>query len=116
MGRGGFDEDEEKPLDPAAERLRRKMIRLLAVSIGTMLVAVMAVLGAVVYKVAGPRQPTAATAATLDLPAGASVEDMALSGGEALLRLRLREGERERLLRVDIATGRVLGTLDLRRP
>ncbi|RCS23730.1 hypothetical protein DUT91_10605 [Phyllobacterium salinisoli] len=45
---------EEPPLDPAMERVRRKMMRLLAVSIGVMLIGLMAVLAAVVYKVTRP--------------------------------------------------------------
>lgn len=45
------DSNQEMPLDPAMERVRRKMIRLLAVSIGVMLIGLMAVLAAVVYKI-----------------------------------------------------------------
>ena len=42
--------DAEKPLDPAMERVRRRLARLMVVSIGVMLVGLMAVLAAVVYK------------------------------------------------------------------
>lgn len=45
------NETAEPQLDPAMERVRRKMIRLLAVSVGVMLIGLMAVLGAVVYKI-----------------------------------------------------------------
>ena len=31
------EDDNEKPLDPATEKVRRKMVRLLAVSIGVMM-------------------------------------------------------------------------------
>src|SRR5690606_39955979 len=41
---------DEKPLDPAVERVRRKMMRLMLVSIGIMMVGLMAVVGAIVYK------------------------------------------------------------------
>lgn len=44
-------EHQEQPLDPAMERVRRKMVRLLAVSISVMLLGLMAVLVAVVYKI-----------------------------------------------------------------
>ncbi|MEZ5812488.1 MAG: fimbrial protein [Rhizobiaceae bacterium] len=44
-------DDEDKPLDPAVERVRRKMMRLMAVSVGIMMVGLMAVLLAIVYKV-----------------------------------------------------------------
>jgi len=47
------DTDEEQPLDPAMERVRRKMVRLMVISIGIMMVGLMAVLGAIVYKIGG---------------------------------------------------------------
>ena len=99
--------DDEAPLDPATERLRRKMVRLLAVAIGTMLIGVMAVLGAVVYKVNQTRAPLATEEAiALALPAGSTIEDIALDGGEALLRL---SGGPDALVRVDLATGTITG-------
>lgn len=54
---GYLEDDREPPLDPAMERVRRKMMRLLAVSIGIMLIGLMAVLAAVVYKVNRSDQP-----------------------------------------------------------
>ncbi|MEM1377016.1 MAG: hypothetical protein AAGG69_06475 [Pseudomonadota bacterium] len=42
---------EEKPLDPAVERVRAKMVRLLAVSMGIMFVSIFAVLAAVIYRI-----------------------------------------------------------------
>lgn len=111
-----LDDEAEKPLDPATERLRRKMVRLLAVSITTMLVAVMAVLATVVYKVSrgdGPAQAPNQTVA-IDLPAGTAIEEMTMEGGEALL--RVRDGETERLLRIDLSSGRVVARYEIRRP
>ena len=46
-------EEDEKPLDPAMENVRKKMVRLLAISLGVMMVGLMAVLGAIVYKISG---------------------------------------------------------------
>ena len=43
--------EDEKPLDPALEKVRRKMIRLQIVSGCVLFVSLMAVFGAVVYKV-----------------------------------------------------------------
>lgn len=61
------DEVSEPQLDPAMERVRRKMVRLLAVSIGVMLIGLMAVLAAVVYKI--NRAPAPETAETrTDIP------------------------------------------------
>jgi hypothetical protein len=48
------DDLEEKPLDPEMEKVRRKMVRLLAVSIGIMFIGLMTVLGAIVYKFTQP--------------------------------------------------------------
>ena len=49
------DDLDEKPLDPEMEKVRRKMVRLLAVSIGVMFIGLMAVLGAIVYKIHAAR-------------------------------------------------------------
>ena len=106
--------DDEAPLDPATERLRRKMVRLLAVAIGTMLVGVMAVLGAVVYKVNKVGPPVAATGQiALALPAGTRIESMALDGGEALLRL---SGGSDDLVRIDLATGTIISRYHVTAP
>ena len=94
--------DDEAPLDPATERLRRKMVRLLAVAVATMLIGVMAVLGAVVYKINQTRAVPSTAEIALQLPAGSRIESMALDGGEALLRL---SGGADDLVRVDLATG-----------
>lgn len=70
-----LDNEEEKPLDPEMEKVRRKMVRLLAVSLGIMFLGVMAVLVGVVYKVMenGDEEPTR-VADTLQLPAGDPLE------------------------------------------
>ena len=67
--------DEEEPLDPAVEAVRVKMVRLLAVSGGIMMLGLMAVLLAIVYKVNQDVEPKAAAKvtpneATLAIPAG----------------------------------------------
>lgn len=100
--------DDETPLDPATERLRRKMLRLLAVAVATMLLGVMAVLAAIVYKVnqdaAAPRP--AGTPIAIALPAGTRIEAVAIDGDEALLTLA-GAGE-DRMVRVDLRTGAIL--------
>jgi hypothetical protein len=112
-----FD-DEEAPLDPAAERLRRKLARLLLVSGGIMLLGFIAVFAAIVYKlgVLGEDEPAAASVpgfaepveARIGLPAGARLLDAELDGERALLTIEGDGGSRE-LVYVDLATGRVLG-------
>jgi hypothetical protein len=78
------------------------MVRLLAVAVATMLIGVMAVLGAVVYKINQTRAVPGTEEIALQLPAGSRIESMALDGGEALLRL---SGGAHDLVRVDLATG-----------
>lgn len=45
------EQPQEPQLDPAMERVRRKMVRLLIISIAIMVIGLMAVLAAVVYKI-----------------------------------------------------------------
>lgn len=111
--------EEEKPLDPAAERLRRKMVRLLAVSIGTLFIGVMAVLGAVVYKLSGrnaapavleAQAPGVAVEGRIDLPEGARIVSADLDGERVMLHVRLADG-RERLLVHSLAGGGIIADL-----
>ncbi len=46
-----FDDEAEKPLDPAAERLQRKLRRLLLVSGLIMMLGVLAVFSVIIYRV-----------------------------------------------------------------
>ena len=70
-----YDTEEDAPLDPAAKRLRRKLVRLLFVSGGIMMAGLIAVIAAIVYKLGkaedgGARAISAArtrTALTADL-------------------------------------------------
>ncbi|MCR9136262.1 MAG: hypothetical protein NXI27_09725 [Alphaproteobacteria bacterium] len=70
MSNAELDHEEEKPLDPEMEKVRRKMVRLLAVSLGIMFLGVMAVLAGVVYKVVNNEEdaPVRMTADTLAVP------------------------------------------------
>lgn len=98
------ESEDEKPLDPATEKLRRKMVRLLAVSIGVMMVGVMAVLGAIVYKInAGGREvamrETGSTPLALEtlegrieLPDRAQIVSASLDAGRVLLQLKMPDG------------------------
>ena len=108
------DEDEaEAPLDPAVERLRRKMVRLLAVSIGVMMIGVMAVLAAVVYKAMGSGGAAAPDGAeiALALPAGADVRSISLDGDRALVHAVTAEGSR--LYLIGLGDGAILATYTL---
>lgn len=59
---------QEPPLDPAMERVRRKMIRLLIISIGIMVIGLIAVLSAVVYKINQAPDTVESETAQSDIP------------------------------------------------
>ena len=113
-----YDHEEEQPLDPAAERLRRKMARLVVVSGGIMMLGLIAVFAAIVYKLgmvgdaappgaAGERFPASIVEAPIVLPRGARLSAADLDGNRALLTVETNGAST--LLLVDLATGNVLG-------
>jgi hypothetical protein len=100
------DEDAEKPLDPAMERVRRKMVRLLVIALGIMMIGLMAVLYAIVHKMSGSGTEVAAVSAaipagadeisaSITLPKGAQINGESLSGSRILFDLTLPDGKRE---------------------
>ncbi|MBX5241366.1 hypothetical protein [Rhizobium sp. NLR22b] len=113
------DDQEEKPLDPAMESVRRKMVRLQIVSGAIMFVSLMAVFGAVVYKTMREPKETASTAAasgvpsdaplaaTLSLPLGFKVQSTSFSAGQILFYGETVEGTRKALV-FDLRTGRTV--------
>lgn len=116
--------DEDEPLDPVMEKVRVKMVRLLGISIGLMLLALITVLGAVVYKISqgsessesevDNTQPNPLPASNLvllenlevDVPEGARVVSSQLSSGNLLLDLRLSDGARQFWI-IDLQSGDV---------
>ena len=119
---GGYASDEEEaPLDPAAERLRRKLVRLLFVSGAIMVLGLIAVFSAIVYKVngaggSGVGQQGLASAdlrtAPISLPQGARIVSTALDGERALLHVEAADGSASLLL-VDLASGDAIRTFPL---
>lgn len=123
--------EEDEPLDPVMEKVRVKMVRLLGISIGLMLLALITVLGAVVYKisqgsetseeVAEDIKPNPQAVSTLvllenlevDVPEGARVISSNLSQGNLLLDLRLSDGTRQFWI-VDLQTGDVKSRVKLK--
>ena len=113
------DDQEDKPLDPVMENVRRKMVRLQLVSAGVMFVSLMAVLGAVVYKVTKSETkettPVASLAVPSDgpiaaaaaLPAGFAVSDVSLSGAQILFYGRTVEGQQKAYV-FDVSVGRIV--------
>ena len=118
MARPALDE-EEKPLDPAVENVRRKLVRFVAINLGLLFIALMAVVGALVYKsrMAAPPATDVATEAAspegiaegrIPLPSGARIVSQSLSGNRISLALELADG-RHAIYLYDIAERRIVG-------
>ena len=119
-------EQDEEPLDPVMENVRRKMVRLQLVSAGVMLVMLMAVLGAIVYKVTRPDPAAVAQqggvnvpsdaplTGTVALPQGFTTNDVALSGNQILFFGTLADGSGKAIV-FDITAGRIVADLDVKR-
>lgn len=119
------NDDQEKPLDPAVERVRRKLVRFVAINLGLLFLALMAVVAAIVYR-AGRSEPPPATAVSelptpdgggiahgeIALPEGARVLGHALSGGRISLQVELAGGGRA-IFVYDMAQARVIGRFDI---
>ncbi len=119
------DDQEDKPLDPAMENVRRKMVKLQLVSGGIMLVMFMAVLAAIVYKVTQPSgtvrqeaspglsipadQPIVAAAL---LPRGFNVVSTDLSGNQILFYGTTADGARKALV-FDLTVGRIVADVTI---
>ena len=118
MARPALDDEEEKPLDPAVEKVRRKLVRFVAINLGLLFLALMTVVGAVVYK-----SRTVETTALMDgeipstyglveaeipLPAGARIVSQSLSGNRIALDAELADGSRAIFL-YDLAERRMIG-------
>jgi hypothetical protein len=124
MNNAVINEDEDKPLDPAMEKVRRKMIRLLVVSIGIMMAGVMALLFAIVYKmnnrVPAPvaantlvvPQGTDEITGTIALPEGAQINAHSFSGAQILFDIVNADGKREMVI-FDRSQGRIIARYQL---
>lgn len=116
------NDQEDKPLDPVMENVRRKMMRLQLVSGGIMLLMFMAVLAAIVYKINtrdGKPEAVASSGealavpsdaplkATATLPDSFAVSAVSNSGGQILFYGVMADGARKAFL-FDIAAGRIV--------
>jgi hypothetical protein len=120
------DDQEDKPLDPVMENVRRKMMRLQLISGGIMLLMFLAVLAAIVYKItARDGKPEATSAAgslvvpsdapikaTAALPDGFAVSAVSNAGSQILFYGVMADGARKALL-FDIAAGRIVAEIDV---
>jgi len=121
MMRPAFNEEEEKPLDPAVENVRRKLMRFVAINLSILFVALMAVVGAIVYKNLDRTEPASSEAVAeipvaagtvlegeIAIPAGARIVSQALSGNRLSLEIELADGSRAIHL-YDLAERRIVG-------
>ena len=114
-------DQDEKPLDPAMENVRRKMVRLMIVSGTVMVVSLMAVFGAIVYKAMRPasKNPVATgvpsdapVSASVALPAGFVVQSTSLAGNQMLFYGVTAAGQHQAIV-FDYATGHVVATVSV---
>jgi hypothetical protein len=117
------DQADEKPLDPAMEKVRRKMVRLLIISSSAIILALMAFLGSIVYKVnknsAAAKQDQAFAPASelvpppqqsLALPLGFVTDSVSLNGNRLLVSGADKDGHRT-LFIYDIGTGKMVSEI-----
>ncbi|HEY5817315.1 MAG TPA: fimbrial protein [Mesorhizobium sp.] len=120
MANPSLDTDDDKPLDPAVETVRRKLIRFMIFNLGLLGVALIAVVAAIVYKsrTAAPEIPPAvglevpADGGVIEggiaLPAGARIVSQSLSGDRVSLYVEEPGGARA-IYVYDLAVRRMVG-------
>ena len=120
------DIDKEKPLDPETERMGQRLKKFGAVFMGLNMLALMAVLGAIVYKLSSRGEPEQSTVqgepmvpsageinGEIDLPDGTEVLSASQNGSQLLLNVVTDSGERA-LWFYDLSERRVTGKLVIR--
>jgi hypothetical protein len=118
------DDEDEKPLDPSIDRLRRKLIRFMGINLGLIFLALMVVVGALVYK--SYRTPPASAPASdiptpagqpasgdIVLPVGAKIASQSISGDRIAIDAELADGSRA-IFVYDMAERRMVGRFALR--
>lgn len=125
MTKPKIDDEEEKPLDPAVEKVRRKLVRFVGINLALLFLALMAVVGAVVYKsrtlepasIAGGDipAPEGTVEAEIALPAGAKIVSQSLSGNRVAIDAELADGSRTIFI-YDFTERRMIGRLEIGQP
>jgi uncharacterized SAM-binding protein YcdF (DUF218 family) len=115
---------DDNPLDPAVERVRRKLVRFIVINLGILFLALMAVVGALVYRATRVETPPApptefqvpaggAAYGEIALPQGARIVSHALSGNRMSLQVDLTGGARS-IFVYDMVEGRMVGRFDIK--
>ncbi|MER9346799.1 fimbrial protein [Mesorhizobium sp. M0227] len=119
------EEDQDKPLDPEVEKVRRKLVRFVGINLGLLFLALMVVIGALVYKArnAPPANPPLAgdiqtpagepVSGDIVLPVGAKVLSQSLSGNRVSIDAELADGSRT-IFVYDITERRLIGRFAIR--
>ncbi len=124
-------DEEEAPLDPVMERVRKKMIRLLVISMGTIFISLMVVVYTIVYKINTlPEDPeeeatnssqiqasfnVADFEETIEVnaPAGAGLTSSQLEGNLLVLQFRLPNSRTEVRI-INLLSGEVVSTVSIK--
>ncbi|MEM8794311.1 MAG: hypothetical protein AAGE61_01990 [Pseudomonadota bacterium] len=118
-------QDEEEPLDPAVERVRQRLKRLLLGSTLIMFLGFGSVVAAIIYKINEPsdeQQASAVPALVTDetlrrarypLPEGARVNGTSIDDGMIAVTYELPAGAGGGILLIDIETWQVFSVMDL---
>lgn len=102
------DDTAEPPLDPAMERVQAKLRRLMLISVSTLLVGMLAVVFAVIYRASTLGGDAGAPhRAIAEIPAGSTVVDTDVDGDRLAVTVDGPDGRR--VLLFELATGRPLG-------
>ncbi len=117
--------DDEKPLDPETERVRKKLVKFGAVFMGLNMLALMAVLGAIVYKIGGLGDKKDQEAAVMSsvplepgfeqsvkLPSGTKILSASENAGRVVLNLRLSDGSTA-IWFYELSSGQITGKLEI---
>jgi len=127
MTNPNLTDENEAPLDPAFEKVRRKMVRLLIISSSVIIVGLMAVVFSIVYRVnklppdapavvAAPAahvDPVPAAQQSIVLPEAFVVESSSISGNRVLIFGADPDG-RQRIFVHDIGTGKRVTEIDIK--
>lgn len=125
----GDNAEEDKPLDPAVERVRSKLIRFMIINLGILFIALMAVVVAIVYRMdRGPKSPSVAVSelpvpsqpfvtdqvvqGRIEIPPDARITSHSVSGNLLSIDLAHADGSRE-ILVYDLATGRLASRVEI---
>ena len=116
-----YDDTEEQPLDPVMERVRKKMIRLMIISTGIMMIGLLAVLFAIIYKFSNPsidggsdtaRVPVDPVEINLGLAENARINEVSVQSGRVIFDVEEPDNKR-RVIIVDTTSGQIISRINI---